>query len=333
MKIKTTPLISVVIATLNRTKYLEKCLTAILSNSYQKYEIIIVDQGKDDRTKFIVKERFSSKKKVKYVHTDTIGLSHARNLGWELSSGDIIAFIDDDAIPVKGWLEAYASVFTEIEPSPAIAGGKIEPMWEAEKPKWYPKEREFLLATYDIGDDIKPFPENALPIGANFAVQRTFLDAIGGFDNRVGFNDARKNSMIAGEDTLIGLRAREAGYTLIYQPNAMVYHHIGANKLTRKYFLRRHYWEGITQIALLECQCNLNQKALKDILYWHFYNILKEASRILYTSSNTNQGGSPKPMLHLAMVMVSLGISVKSLQLLFNKEYIQKKDGNKELEI
>jgi len=316
MKFKTKPLISVVIATFNRTRYLEKCLTAMLVNTYDKYEIIIVDQGRGAQTKNLVEEQFSSSNKVRYVHTDTVGLSHARNLGWKMAKGEIIAFIDDDAIPEKMWLEAYVYVFTEIVPFPGLAGGKIEPIWEAKLPEWYPKEREFLLATYDIGDNIKLFPETALPIGANFAILRTILEDLGGFDDRIGFNESRRKSMIAGEDSLVGLRARDAGYAIMYQPDAKVYHHIGASKLTRKYFFRRHYWEGVTQIALMECQCKLNKKKLRGILYWHIYNILKEASLVCYTGLKKRQDDSPKPMLHLAMVLISFGICVKSLRLL-----------------
>ena len=258
MELSASPFISIIIATLNRTHYLEKCVKAILANDYYEYEIIIIDQGEDNQTKELIDVQFTANDRIRYLHTHTIGLSHARNLGCENAKGDIIAFIDDDAIPVPGWLEAYAKAFSEIDPTPAMVGGKIEPIWEVPKPKWYPKEREFLLATYDIGDEVKPFPEFDLPIGANFAVLKKIIEDFGGFDDRVGFNESRKKPMIAGEDTLIGLCAREADNTIYYQPDAKVFHHISSTKLSRKYFLRRHYWEGVTQIVLEDCRNNLN---------------------------------------------------------------------------
>jgi GT2 family glycosyltransferase len=319
MELSAKPFISVIIATINRTHYLEKCLKAILAGNYDEYEVIITDQGKDNRTKELIDGQFSSVDRIRYMHTDTIGLSHARNLGWRTASGEIITFIDDDAIPVTGWLEAYAKAFSEINPTPGMVGGKIEPIWEVPKPKWYPKEREFLLATYDIGDEIKPFPEFDLPIGANFAVLRRIIEDFGGFDDRVGFNESRKKSMIAGEDTLIGLCSREAGYAIYYQPDAKVFHHISATKLSRRYFLRRHYWEGVTQIVLEDCRNSLNNRKLRGILLWHIRNILKEGMLLLGTALPGKENKPAEVMLHLSMIEVSIGICVKSVQLLLNK--------------
>lgn len=321
MELTERPFISVIVATLNRTHYLEKCLRAILANTYDEYEIIIIDQGKDNHTKELIDSRFSSTGRIRYMHTNTIGLSHARNLGWKNARGEIIAFIDDDAIPVSGWLEAYSEVFSVIDPTPAVVGGKITPIWEVTKPKWYPKEREFLLATYDIGDEIKPFPEFELPIGANFAVLKKIIDEFGGFDDRVGFNESRKKSMIAGEDTLIGLRAREAGHEIYYQPGAKVFHHISAKKLSKRYFLRRHLWEGVTHIVLEDCRNNLDNRKLRGILLWHIRNILKEGMLMYKSVFLGKESGPPKLMLHLSMVGVSIGICVKSAELLLNKKY------------
>ncbi|MCK4822792.1 glycosyltransferase [bacterium] len=315
------PFISVIVATLNRIYYLQKCLRAILANAYDEYEIIVVDQGEEEQTKGLLDSQFSDTDRITYIHTDTIGLSYARNLGWKKARGEIIAFIDDDAIPVSGWLEAYARVFSEVEPTPAVAGGRIEPVWEVPKPKWYPKEREFLLATYDIGDEVKPFPEFDLPIGANFAVLRKIIEDFCGFDDRVGFDESRKKSMIAGEDTLIGLRAREAGYRIYYQPAAKVFHHISAKKLSRRYFLRRHFWEGVTQIALEECRNNTGHKRLRTIFLWHARNILKEGILIGSSVVVGRKNGPSKPMLHLSLIAVSIGICVKSAQLMLNKRY------------
>jgi len=321
MELPERPFISVIVATLNRTYYLEKCLRAILANTYDEYEIIIIDQGNVNQTKELIHSRFSNTGRIRYMHTSTIGLSYARNLGWKNARGEIIAFIDDDAIPVSGWLKAYAEVFSEVEPTPAVVGGKIEPVWEVPKPKWYPKEREFLLATYDIGDEIKPFPELELPIGANFAALRKIIEGFGGFDDRVGFNESRKKSMIAGEDTLIGLRAREAGYEIYYQPEAKVFHHISAKKLSKRYFLRRHLWEGVTHIVLEDCRNNLDNRKLRGILLWHIRNILKEGMLMYKSVFLEKESGPPKFMLHLSMVGVSIGICIKSAELLLNKKY------------
>jgi GT2 family glycosyltransferase len=125
--------------------------------------------------------------------------------------------------------------------------------------------------------------------------------------------------MIAGEDTLIGLRAREAGYAIYYQPGAKVLHHINATKLSRRYFLRRHYWEGVTQLVLEDCRKNLDNRKLRGILLWHLGNILKEGLCMCNCGFVWKANRSSKLMLHLGMIGISIGICVKSLQLLLNK--------------
>lgn len=318
MKLKARPFISVIVATLNRTHYLEKCIKAIFANTYDKFEIIIVDQGKNNQTKELIDSRFLNTGKIKYIHTNTIGLSHARNLGWKNSRGEIIAFIDDDAIPVIGWMEAYAKAFSDIKPDPAIVGGKIEPDWEAPKPKWYPDKKKYLLGIYDIGDEIMPFPEPDLPVGANFAVLGSVLENFGGFDGRVGFNESRKKSMVAGEDSLIGMRVREAGYPIYYHPKAKVFHCISAKKMTRKYFVRRNYWEGVTYVMLKNCLDAMDHKWLLGLFFWHFKKIFKQFQLVVKKFFIGNKSPS-EMMLHVSQLAYSIGICIKSVQLLVNK--------------
>jgi len=313
------PFISVIVATLNRTHYLEKCVKAILVNTYDEYEIIIIDQGRDDQTKELIDRQFSCMDRIRYMHTDTIGLSHARNLGWEKGRGEIIAFVDDDAIPVNGWLEAYAKAFSEIEPAPAMVGGRIEPDWEVPKPKWYPDEIKYLLGIYDIGDEIKPFSEPDLPVGANFAILRSILEKFGGFDSRVGFNKSRKKSMVAGEDSLIGLRVREAGYPIYYHPDAKVLHCIGETKLTRKYLVRRNYWEGVTYVVLKDCLDTVDDRWLLGLFFWHFKNIFNQCQFVAKYILLANKRPA-KVMLNVSQLAYSVGICWKSTLLLLSNK-------------
>jgi GT2 family glycosyltransferase len=243
--------VSVVIATFNRSNYLDNCLEKLLSNPYDNFEIIVVGQGTDDSTRRLISTKYADRAdKLRYIHTDTVGLSHARNIGWKHALGEIIAFVDDDALVVPGWVEAYARIFSETEPSPGVVGGRIVPSWEIQCPHWFPKEREFLLGTYDIGNEIQEFPDSDLPVGANFAILRSAIEEVGKFDEMVGFSLGRAHGMIAGEESLLALRAKEAGYKIYYQPEAKVFHHISAKKLTKRYFLRRHFWEGVTTLVI-----------------------------------------------------------------------------------
>lgn len=321
MKLSSNPHITVIIATYNRTNFLKKCIEGILSNSYDNYEIIVVDQGKNDETRNLIERCLYNKEKLRYLHTDVVGLSHARNIGYKNATGEIIAFIDDDAVPVSGWLEAYAKVFTEIKPTPAMAGGKILPEWEIQKPGWYPDERLFLLGLYDIGNEIMPFPETDLPIGANFAMLRGVIEEIGGFDDRVGFNSNRKHSMIAGEDSLMGLQVRAKGYPIYYQPDAQVFHFISSAKLSKRYFLRRHFWEGVTFVVLEDSRNTVSRQRLQSMFQWHVRNVLREgikACRALLFGASSRK--SSERMLYLSKMAHSIGLCSKSAELIFRKK-------------
>lgn len=308
------PFISVVIATLNRTDCLVRCVESILLGGYPEYEIIIVDQGRDRKTEKCVTEKYANERRLRYYHSSVVGLSHARNVGCEKAGGEIVAYIDDDAIASPGWLAAYAEVFTKMEPIPGMAGGKILPEWEIPCPDWYPEERRFLLGLYDIGDTIREYPGKDLPPGANFALLRKVITELSGFDRRLGFDAGRKNPMIAGEDSLMALKVKDAGYSIIYHPRAKVHHFMSGYKLTKKYFLKRHVWEGRTIIQVMEYRKSLNRKHLSGIIVFQLVSILKNSLLLLTTIIKRSSTRSSKQMLRLAHISYSYGVVLESIR-------------------
>ena len=242
------PFISIVIATRDRPAYLLDCLLSITDQSYAPFEILIVDQSAVRSLERSIKERFPDDARIQYFHLDKGGLSDARNLGVAKATGEVVAFIDDDAIAWPAWLEGIAEAFTH-PLGPALVGGRIKPLWPMERPEWLPSEREFLFGLYDIGDELRPMPDHDLPVGANMAGLRNVILDAGGFDRRFGFDTSRKQrQMLAGEDSLLAERIKRLGHPLCYQPKATVEHRISRKKVTRLYYLRRHFWEGVTTI-------------------------------------------------------------------------------------
>jgi len=307
--------ISVVVCTYRRWDFLIECIESILANRYPKqaYEVLVVGQGSDDETKDIIARKFKGQCPIKYLHVNKIGLSCARNAGYKKARGEIIAFIDDDAVASTHWLEGYREVFEEITPLPGMAGGKIKPIWEVARPEWLPQEKEFLYGLYDIGDEIRPFPEYELPIGANFAVRRDLLEKFNGFDERMGFNEENKHSMLAGEDSLLGLRIKEAGFPIYYQPKAAVSHHISAKKLKKRYFLKRHFWEGITLMTIEKLKNNRNKKWFKQVFAWHLKQLLEVGLKILKKYLKKKKVPPPNLMVRWSELAYSWGICLKSL--------------------
>jgi glycosyltransferase involved in cell wall biosynthesis len=243
------PVVSVVIATMNRPTLLVQCIEAIVAGDLADFEVLTVDQGRDESTRQAIEARFGADRRIRYLHSDIVGSSHARNVGIAGSTGAIVAFVDDDAIPVPSWLSAYVEAFREIRPAPGLVGGRITLAWDGPCPGWYPEACKFILGTYDIGDQVREFPPGDLPISANFALRRDALPAGEAFDIGLGFSPSA-HGLLAAEDSLLALRVLSGGGRLYYHPRAHVRHLVTAHKLSRRYFLRRFYWHGRAVVKL-----------------------------------------------------------------------------------
>ena len=315
-------MVSVVLATCGRQAMALECIESILANDYSEFEILVVDQDTNQALKNELVARYGATKKIRYFFLDRKGLSRARNLGVREAKGEIVAFIDDDAIADKGWLKGIAQIFNGTDRRPAFIGGKILPIWSCLKPRWYPAEKEFLLGLYDIGDDAKPFPDSELPIGANMAGLRPVIIDMGSFDERLGFDYSRKQSMIAGEDSMLAERIKEAGYQIYYQPEATVRHRVAQSKLNMRYFLRRHFWEGVTIVnrlmlmgkiikgnenSIISCHLRIIGKSIGRIVlvpYKYVYNYLIPSKK----KKKKERSFSAQVMLFLSEIFNSLGV-------------------------
>lgn len=167
------------------------------------------------------------------------GLSGARNTGFQHASGDVVAFLDDDARPEPTWLEELTAAF--IDPAVVGAGGVALPAWEGQRPQWLPPELYWV-----IGCSYKGLPEQVAevrnPIGANMSFRRKALAASGGFVDGIG----RVGAVPLGcEETELSIRVRRATEgVVLHVPSARVHHHVASSRLTWRYLLARCWAEG-----------------------------------------------------------------------------------------
>lgn len=245
-----TPLFSVIVPTVRRSELVVKCLDGILGGELQDLEVVVVDQSDDDLTRRALEGRVATDARVRYFHSKVTGAARARNFGAARATGQFLAFIDDDAIPEPGWLAAYGRAFREISPTPGMVGGRITPMWEGTCPRWLPRQLSYLIGAYDLGDAVQEFPPGDFPMSGNFALPRALMEELGGFDTSLGFDVNRRNPLLGGEDSHLGLKVMNAGGKVYYHPQAAVRHLVRAAKLTRRYLLRRQYWHGRTYVQL-----------------------------------------------------------------------------------
>lgn len=246
------PFVSVVIPTYRREELVRRCLQSLLRQDYPNFELLVIDQDPQRRLETFCAAEIADNRTV-YVNLPNAGLSSAKNHAVDIARGEICLFIDDDARARDGWIAAYAKTF-RLHPEAGLAGGRDLGDWEAPPPEWFPLEYSYLVGHYDPDQGSGPLPPGHLPIGCNMGGRTELIRAAGGFDLRFGYNRFRKRPLLAGEDSLLGLRIKEAEWGLYYCADAIVDHSISARKISPGQFLKRNFWEGVTSIELRAAQ-------------------------------------------------------------------------------
>jgi glycosyltransferase involved in cell wall biosynthesis len=169
------------------------------------------------------------------------GLGGARNSGVDACSGDVVAFLDDDAVASPHWLTFLAQPYED--PSVAAVGGSIEPLWDGGRPSWFPPEFDWV-----VGCSYKGMPTVAQEVrnlfGCNMSYRRDLVNALGNFRLGYGCDET---------ELCIRLRTQWPSRRILYVPDAQVFHHVSADRARLRYFLRRCYFEGGSKavVALL----------------------------------------------------------------------------------
>lgn len=168
------------------------------------------------------------------------GLSGARNTGVRVTTGAVVAFLDDDATAAPDWVQQFLDAYRDHD----VIGvaGHVVPDWRAPRPGWFPDE--FLWV---VGCSYAGLPSGRAdvrnPIGANMSFRRSAFDRAGGFDVAMG----RLGKDAAGcEETEFAIRARAAveGGRIVLEPASICFHAVTPQRTTRSYFRTRCRAEG-----------------------------------------------------------------------------------------
>lgn len=240
------PQISAIICTHNRDNYLGAAIDSLLAQEFAAgFEVVVVDNNSSDRTREVVEQRLSDPR-LKYVFEPVLGLSVARNTGAKESRGEILAYLDDDAVASSRWLQILYSAY-ENNSKIAIAGGKVTLLWPQgiQQPRWLSPGLASNLGAYDLGDSIVYIEQPGLtPRGLNYSIRRSFLNEIGGFDPHLG--RVGKN-LLSNEELQMTELALQQSWQVAYLPDALVAHNVAPERLNRSWFLNRGWWQGISE--------------------------------------------------------------------------------------
>lgn len=251
------PFVSVIICTYNRGPHLKRCLESLYHLDYVNFEIIVVNGPSSDNTKAILSEypdvRVVDQKKLN-------GLSFARNLGIKAACGDIVAFIDDDAVAHRSWLTSLVSSYKD--PGVGGAGGPVFDLTG----QWYQFRNGYVsknaTATFhseldhDYNDPRGPVYNYIM--GANASFRRDVLDAVGMFDENIRYYL---------DETDVCVRVIMAGHRIVHNSTAIVYHEMaeGHNRRSQYDVNYREIMKNIVYFTIKNFRKDLTSYTLRPL--------------------------------------------------------------------
>jgi GT2 family glycosyltransferase len=231
------PGVSVIILTYNSAPFIARCLESLSWQSYpSSFQIIVVDNhSTDDTIERIQQGQFNP---IVIRNATNRGCAGGNNDGWHRSDGEILVFLNPDTEARPDWLKSLVAPFAH-DPAVAITGCKI----------YYPNSHTLqhaggILYPNAMSDHYGNQQEDTgqydterevdYVTGAAFAVRRSFLEAVGGFDEDY--------SPAYYEETDLCYKARKRGLKVLYVPSAVIHHH--ESPALRRYspaFYRTYY--------------------------------------------------------------------------------------------
>jgi GT2 family glycosyltransferase len=216
------------------------CIAGLRRQVLPAHEIVLVI----DHNPSLCKKALKSFPDVRVIQNNrTKGLSGARNTGIAYASGDILAFIDEDAVPEKHWLQKLSDGYRDR--TVVGVGGAVISNWQNGKPAWFPEEFNWIVGcSYRGMPQTKAFVRNL--IGCNMSFRKSIFRITDGFRPGIG----RIGTLPMGcEETELCIRTHQKipNAQIVYEPEAQVMHLVPPERGTWQYFRKRCFSEGISK--------------------------------------------------------------------------------------
>lgn len=278
--------VSVIICcyTMERLNDIYEAVGSVLNQTLKPHEVILaIDHNEELYQKLAESPNLNESKPISIklvLNTGAQGLSETRNVGIRASSGDIVAFIDDDAIAEPDWLENLAKPFShqsaarsqshqtnDYRPSTAdyrvvAVGGRAIPLWlSGSRPTWFPEELDWIVGctykglplSYSLQSPVTG-QQSSTPLdyrlstvrnvpGCNMAFRKEVFEQAGFFRSEMG---GIKETPRGGEEAELCLRIKHKipDSLILYQPNAVIHHKVPSWRLNLRYLTQRSFNEG-----------------------------------------------------------------------------------------
>ena len=241
--------LDVILPTFNREALLERTLDSLAAAPAPEgldVRILVVDNASTDGTRELVKSqanRFGGR--LHYLFEATPGKPFALNAGIAATDGDLIGLIDDDEEVASDWFACIGRYFTSESDRLDFIGGKCLPLWSAPRPAWLGCGYLGVIGWVDPGpqpmamDDSYP----GILMGGNAVIRRTALERAGPYSTALNRTGTR---LLGCEDEDMYHRLLALGARGRYEPDLVIYHHVPAARLSKRYFRRWCFWRGVS---------------------------------------------------------------------------------------
>lgn len=226
--------VTVVVAVYNDEKHIAACIDSLLSQNYENYRILVVDDGSRDGTRAVVQSKFPQVELIS--HTTNQGAPAARNTGIRNSDAEIIAFIDADARAPIHWLLTLTAPFSDQSVGASSGPDKAPP-----EDSDFAHSVDFTMRSWLATGHVRmgsPLARLSL-IGCNMAVRSTVFAEVGLFDERLRYR---------GEEKELSQRIRRHGHKMVYIPEVEILHH---RRDAYSSFWRQNYNSGRARYEIL----------------------------------------------------------------------------------
>lgn len=241
--------ISVVLCTYSMDRYREfsEAAESILTQTYDDIELVAVIDGTEEVYERVKSDYGDNPQTTIHCNDQNRGLSYSRNIGAELAAGDVVAFMDDDAVAAPDWAQQIVDAYERYD---ALAvGGQMVPDWLSGKPRHLPEEFYFLIGvTYRGFRETEGYVRNTF--SSNLSFDRDVFLELGGFKTEMGKQG--ENDLQGGETELCARLERKTGERVVYVPDATVKHKIYNYRTDRRWLLERAFWQGYSKRRMAE---------------------------------------------------------------------------------
>jgi glycosyltransferase involved in cell wall biosynthesis len=229
--------------TVDRYDAVTDAAESVLAQTHDDVKLVFVSDGSPDVYGRFNADLVDREAVVTHLGEENRGLLAARNRGAELATGDVVAFIDDDAVADPEWIDHLVAAYRDHDA--IAAGGKMTPEWVAGKPEFLPEEFYWLIGVTHRGFADGP-GEKRNTFGSNISFDReAFLD-LGGFDDEIGGRKGDRN-LQGGETELCARMRAEYGRGVYYTPDAEVAHKVFDYRTEPRWLLSRAFWQGYSK--------------------------------------------------------------------------------------